>query len=144
MAMLMPKLSASRPAWSMNGSRSRRVSHIASGPMTDPKGTISPAKVDRCAAAAVVRADSSTVAARAAWMAGSAARVARQLGQLLACSSSLAEQAGQLLDMYLLLGRRPFVGAPVGTASTIGGSAGPVVGPRVTLGPWPAGAAAPP
>src|SRR5918995_1451847 len=47
MAIEMPKFSASRPAWSMNGSWWRRVSHTASGPMTEPNGTTSPAKVDR-------------------------------------------------------------------------------------------------
>src|SRR5215204_5891103 len=46
MAMVMPKLSASRPAWSMNGSRSRRVSQTASGPMTDPKGTTAAERLD--------------------------------------------------------------------------------------------------
>jgi hypothetical protein len=38
----------------MNGSRSRRVSHTASGPMTEPNGSTSPARVDRCAATAGV------------------------------------------------------------------------------------------
>src|SRR6185503_16541379 len=96
--MVMPKFSASRPAWSMNGSRSRRVSHTGSGPMTDPKGTMSPAKVDRWAAIALVRAVSSTVAALAAESAPSV-RLAPQWGQLVVCWSSLAEQAGHVLDM---------------------------------------------
>src|SRR4029453_2993167 len=107
--MVMPKLSASRPAWSMNGSRSRRVSHTASGPMTDPKGTISPAKVDRWAATALLRAVSSTVAALAAELAPTG-RLAPQCGQLVVCWSSLAEQAGHVLNMDCSLVSARFLG----------------------------------
>jgi hypothetical protein len=77
--------------------------------MTDPKGTMSPAKVDRWAATAVVRAASSTVAALATRSAPSAATLAPQCGQLIACWSSLAEQAGHILDMNCsLVGALPF------------------------------------
>ena len=67
--------------------------------------------------------------ARVACMAGSAVRLTPQCGQVVACWSSLVEQAGHLLDMNLLLGWRPFLRAPVGTPSTIGGQAGSVVSP---------------
>jgi hypothetical protein len=55
MAIEMPKFKASRPASSMNGSSLRRVSQTANGPMTEPKGRTSPAKVDRWATTAVLR-----------------------------------------------------------------------------------------
>src|SRR5215207_1095932 len=141
MAMEMPKLSASRPAWSMNGSRWRRVSHTASGPMTDPKGTISPAKVDRWAATAVLRISSSTAPISVVSLPPSAARLAPQCGQVGVCWSSLAEQAGHVLDIDCsLVGALPW--APVGDTSTIGRQAGCVVGPGATLGCRPAGEAA--
>src|SRR5829696_4611738 len=99
MAIEMPKLSASRPAWSMNGSRSRRVSQTASGPMTEPKGTTSPAKVDRCAATAVLRTAWSTATAPVASLPPPAVRLVPHWGQMVACWSSLAEQAGHVLFM---------------------------------------------
>src|SRR5215213_9257380 len=136
----MPKLSASRPAWSMNWSRWRRVSHTASGPMTEPKGTISPAKVDRWATAAVVRTVSSAVAGLAAAVVSSSARVAPQWGQVVVWWSSLAEQAGQVLFMNAPWSASS-LGAPVGTVSTIGRRALGVVGRQATVGDGPAGAA---
>src|SRR4029450_12966104 len=95
----MPKLTPARPAWSMNGSRSRRVSQTASGPMTEPKGTTSPAKVDRCAATAVWRTAWSPAPAPVPSFVLSAARLAPQFGQRVVCWSSLAEQAGHVLFM---------------------------------------------
>src|SRR4029453_4637764 len=142
MAIEMPKFSASRPAWSMNGSRWRRVSHTASGPMTEPKGTMSPAKVDRWAATAVLRTASPAAPASVLWSVPPAARSAPQFGQLVACWSSLAEQAGQVLSITALLRRRPLLEAPTGTPLTIDGQVVSVVGPRTTLGPRPAGEAA--
>jgi hypothetical protein len=65
--------------------------------MTEPKGTTSPAKVDRWAATALLRAASSTVALAAE--SAPSVRLATQWGQLVACWSSLAEQAGHVLDM---------------------------------------------
>src|SRR5512132_1165285 len=105
MAIEMPKFSASRPASSTNGSRSRRVSHTANGPMIEPKGTMSPAKVDRWAATAVLRNAWSTVSVRVAWL-------APHWGQIVACWSSLAEQAGHVLFMTPLLHLRSTVEAP--------------------------------
>ena len=73
------------------------MSHTASGPMTEPKGTTSPAKVDRCAATAVLRTAWSTAPARVAWLALPAVRLAPHCGQVAVCWSSLAEQAGRCL-----------------------------------------------
>jgi hypothetical protein len=110
--------------------------------MTEPKGMMSPAKVDRCAATAVLRTSWSTASARVAWFASPAARLAPHCGQVAVCWSTLAEQAGQVLCMTT-----PWVGAlpwaPVGTASTIGRQARSVVGPKATLGGRPAGDAKP-
>src|SRR4029450_13694190 len=141
MAIEMPKFSASRPAWSMNGSGWRRVSHTASGPMTEPKGTASPAKVARWAATAVLRTASPAAPASVLWSVPPAARSAPQFGQLVACWPSLAEQAGQVLSITALLRLRPLLGRPV-DAMTIDGQVVSVVVPRMTLGPRPAGEAA--
>jgi hypothetical protein len=66
--------------------------------MTDPKGTISPARVDR-------RTPSSTAPAGVAWSESPVARVVQQCGQLVVCWSSLAEQAGHLLDTAVAAGQ---------------------------------------
>jgi hypothetical protein len=66
--------------------------------MAEPKGTMSPAKVDRWATTAVLRISWSVAPVSVVSLPPPAARLAPQFGQLVACWSSLAEQAGQVLS----------------------------------------------